>query len=168
MPNSFTFGVSEVDHEQLADYFGALRRELADAVREHARDEGYVFVGPIEVDIDPMANLRTGQMSREGALRRGRGRSRRPDRCVLPTGERVPLGEYTCRSGASTTARSSSAIPTSVATMPRSGPSVDGFVVADLGSTNGTKVNGVRVAEQQLRDGDEVRFGNTVMHFEAS
>ena len=47
-------------------------------------------------------------------------------------------------------------------------PSGDGFVVADLGSTNGTKVNGVRVAEQQLRDGDEVTFGNTVMHFEAS
>ena len=47
-------------------------------------------------------------------------------------------------------------------------PSGDGFIVADLGSTNGTKVNGSRVAEQQLRDGDEVTFGNTVMHFQAS
>ena len=47
-------------------------------------------------------------------------------------------------------------------------PAGDGYVVADLGSTNGTKVNGVRVAEHHLRDGDEVRFGNTVMHFEAS
>ena len=42
------------------------------------------------------------------------------------------------------------------------------FVVADLGSTNGTKVNGVRVAEHELRDGDEVRFGNTTFRFEAS
>ena len=43
-----------------------------------------------------------------------------------------------------------------------------GWTVADLGSTNGTKVNDARVAEQQLREGDEVRFGNTVMHFQAS
>ena len=47
-------------------------------------------------------------------------------------------------------------------------PSGDGFVVVDLGSTNGTKVNDVRVSEHQLKEGDEVRFGNTVTHFEAS
>ena len=40
--------------------------------------------------------------------------------------------------------------------------------MVDLGSTNGTKVNDARVGEQQLNDGDEVRFGNTVMHFQAS
>jgi len=40
--------------------------------------------------------------------------------------------------------------------------------VVDLGSTNGTRVNGTKVTEHQLRDGDEVRFGNTVVHFESS
>jgi hypothetical protein len=29
-------------------------------------------------------------------------------------------------------------------------------------------VNDAKVAEHQLRDGDEVRFGNTVMHFQSS
>ena len=47
-------------------------------------------------------------------------------------------------------------------------PSGDGFEVVDQGSTNGTKVNGVRVAEHQLRPGDEIRLGNTVLRFEAS
>jgi pSer/pThr/pTyr-binding forkhead associated (FHA) protein len=47
-------------------------------------------------------------------------------------------------------------------------PAGDGFVVVDLGSTNGTRVNGAKVAEHLLVDGDEVRFGNTVVHFEAS
>lgn len=32
------------------------------------------------------------------------------------------------------------------------------WVVKDLGSTNGTRVNGKLVKEQRLRDGDELRF----------
>ncbi|MEM1058359.1 MAG: FHA domain-containing protein [Verrucomicrobiota bacterium] len=34
------------------------------------------------------------------------------------------------------------------------------YVVRDLDSTNGTRVNGERVTEQKLRKGDVVRFGN--------
>ncbi|MHB1845043.1 MAG: FHA domain-containing protein [Deltaproteobacteria bacterium] len=34
-----------------------------------------------------------------------------------------------------------------------------GFVVRDLGSANGTSVNGVRIVEQPLQTGDVVRFG---------
>ena len=40
-------------------------------------------------------------------------------------------------------------------------------VVRDLGSTNGTFVNGRRVASESLHDGDELRLGNTRMKFEA-
>jgi hypothetical protein len=47
---------------------------------------------------------------------------------------------------------------------------VDGMqpVVRDLGSTNGTFVNGERIEARQLEDGDELMFGNTRMRFEAS
>jgi len=38
--------------------------------------------------------------------------------------------------------------------------------VRDLGSTNGTFVNGERVETKTLHDGDELRFGNTRMQFE--
>lgn len=34
------------------------------------------------------------------------------------------------------------------------------YVVRDLESTNGTRVNGERINEQKLRKGDNVRFGN--------
>ena len=40
--------------------------------------------------------------------------------------------------------------------------------IDDLGSTNGTRVNGVRVDQQLLQDGDELAFGNTRLRFEAS
>ena len=43
------------------------------------------------------------------------------------------------------------------------------FVVVDLGSTNGTMVNGVKIAgEQRLRDGDIISVGSTHLRFEAS
>jgi pSer/pThr/pTyr-binding forkhead associated (FHA) protein len=38
----------------------------------------------------------------------------------------------------------------------------------DLGSTNGTRVNGVRVKEQLLTDGDEIEVGTSTVVFEAS
>lgn len=41
-------------------------------------------------------------------------------------------------------------------------------VVRDLGSTNGTFVNGRRVSVETLRDGDELLFGNTRMRFESA
>ena len=47
-------------------------------------------------------------------------------------------------------------------------PQGERYVVVDLGSTNGTRVNGVRVDQQVLQDGDDVAFGNTRMRFEAS
>ena len=47
-------------------------------------------------------------------------------------------------------------------------PSGTGFVLADLGSTNGSKVNGIKVSERVLQDGDELTFGATSFRFEAS
>ena len=87
---------------------------------------------------------------------------------VLPSGERIPLGQQAVTIGR----LPDCTIPVNDANVSRRHaeirPSGDGFVVVDLGSTNGTKVNDARVAEHQLREGDEVRFGNTVMHFQAS
>ena len=42
------------------------------------------------------------------------------------------------------------------------------FVVVDLDSTNGTTVNGARVKERRLADGDEIAVGGTRLRFEAS
>jgi two-component system, cell cycle response regulator len=40
-----------------------------------------------------------------------------------------------------------------------------GFLVSDLGSTNGTYVNDQPVSEQALKDGDMVKIGNTIFKF---
>jgi len=45
----------------------------------------------------------------------------------------------------------------------------DGWKILDLGSTNGTKVNGRKIdAEQLLVNGDELLFGTSGARFEIS
>jgi pSer/pThr/pTyr-binding forkhead associated (FHA) protein len=43
--------------------------------------------------------------------------------------------------------------------------SADGHRVVDSGSANGTTVNGERVTEHQLVDGDVIRVGDTELHY---
>ena len=43
------------------------------------------------------------------------------------------------------------------------------WVLVDLGSTNGTLINGVKVSgEQVLKNGDNLLFGNTTARFEVA
>jgi pSer/pThr/pTyr-binding forkhead associated (FHA) protein len=46
-------------------------------------------------------------------------------------------------------------------------PSAGGWVIVDLGSTNGTRVNGAPVTERKLDDGDTITVGDAVLRFEA-
>lgn len=39
----------------------------------------------------------------------------------------------------------------------------EGFYVQDLGSTNGTLVNGARIERQSLKQGDEIQIGRLVL-----
>lgn len=41
----------------------------------------------------------------------------------------------------------------------------EGIVVLDLGSTNGTYVNDVKISKKVLQDGDLIRAGNTILKF---
>lgn len=167
VPNAYDVLISATDAEQLADLLGTLRRELADAAREHARDEGYTFVGPVKVDIDVDESQRPGVLSVRGRYAEAEG-GLPPGSLLLPTGDRVPLGEYVVSIGRANDCTVVLADPNVSRHHAEVRPAGDGFVVVDLGSTNGSRVNESRVGEHRLRDGDELRFGNTVMHFDAS
>ncbi len=43
------------------------------------------------------------------------------------------------------------------------GCDAEGFFIQDLGSTNGTLVNGAKAERQALKNGDEVRMGRLVI-----
>ena len=163
-PNNIGVYLSPPDFEKFASFADALARELAEVARDHARSEGYHFVGPVTVTLVADDELRDGRVRR----RRGDPRGRAVGSLVLPDGRRVPLGEATMTMGRMSDCDIVVADPRVVAEHAEIKPSGHGFVVTDLGSMNGTVVNGAPVREHPLVDGDEIRLGNTVLRFEAS
>lgn len=167
VPNRFDFTISSTDLEAVGEMLGTLDRDLIDLARAHARDEGYGFVGPVEVAVVGSDDVRPGLIELAARFVEGEG-ALPPGSLLLPTGDRVPLGEYIVSIGRHEDSTVVLADPNVSRNHAEVRPAGDGFVVVDLGSTNGTHINGVRVAEHQLRDGDELRFGNTVLSFQAS
>jgi hypothetical protein len=168
VPNVYTVALSAVDHASFNDIEDALVAELSEAAREYAREEGYHFMGPVSVQLSVDNNLRGGRFAITSQLRQaatGPGMGT----LVLPSGNRVDLG-----SGVVTVGRlPECTISINDANISRNHAQVkatpSAYVVVDLGSTNGTMVNGSRIiGEHRLQDGDIISFGSTHVRFEAS
>ncbi|MCU0310763.1 MAG: DUF3662 and FHA domain-containing protein [Acidimicrobiales bacterium] len=166
-PNSFTVRISTDDHDSFVDIADSLCRELCDAAREHARDESYGFLGPVEVELVVDPDQRTGTFAVDARLREGPGGTGAGS-LMLPTGERYVLREGTVTVGRLPECDITVVDPNVSRQHAQIRSRGDGFVVVDLGSTNGTRVNGVRVSERELHDGDELGFGNVRLTFQAS
>jgi FhaA, N-terminal domain/FHA domain len=165
--NYYTIYLSTSDYQEFGEVRDALRRELCDAARAHARDEGYGFMGPVDVEFVVEESFGTGWFEVEGRFREGAGGAGAGS-LVLPTGERFTLAEHVITIGRRPESNIVLADPNVSRSHAEIRPQGDGFVLVDLGSTNGSKVNGVRVDQRLLNDGDELTFGHTRMRFEAS
>lgn len=165
-PNRFTVSLSEADRERFASFEEALTRELADAARAHARDEGYSFLGQITVAIETDPGLGKGQCTVRGEILADP--NGRVGTLVTADGRRIPVADRTVVIGRLSTCD----IPLGDPQVSRRHAEVrrdaEGFCVFDLGSTNGTVVNGAPVRERRLADGDELRIGSATIRFETS
>jgi len=168
VPNAFTISLSAKDHAGFADIDAALVAELAETAREYARSEGYHFMGAVSVELVVDNALKAGRFSVASRMKETGGVAG-VGSLVLPSGERITLGKEVVSIGR----LDDCTIPLTDGNVSRRHcevrPSSRGYVVADLGSTNGTKVNGLRIqGEQALADGDIVSVGSTHLRFEAS
>jgi hypothetical protein len=166
-PNHFRVALSQSDSERFSSFSDALVRELSEAVREHARDEGYHFVGPVQVELEPDASLGQGEFLVAGEIAEGPG-GHAAGSLLLPDGSRVALGTEPVTIGRHAecdVVLEDSNISRRHAEIKRQG---EDYLFVDLGSTNGSKVNGSRVKQHVLVDGDEITLGKTVLRFEAS
>jgi len=166
-PNYFKVSLPAGDFKRFSSFLDSLSRELADAAREHARAEGYEFMGPVQVEIAEDRSLRPNRYSIDAELREGSdglpvGSIR------LSDGRRINVGTQSMVLGRlpeCAVVLNDPNVSRRHAEIRRRGSDV---VVVDLGSTNGTRVNGVRVKEQLLNDGDEIEVGTSTVRFEAS
>jgi hypothetical protein len=166
-PNVFTITLGPDDHAQFAEIEESLTRALADEARTHAREQGYQFLGPVEVVLQRDADLGVGSFGLSARFKEGPGGAA-GGALVLADGTRHPLAGDTMVIGRAPDAGVrlvDSSVSRRHAEVRRQG---DGWLVADLGSTNGTRVNGTVVREHRLADGDSVAIGDVTLRFEAS
>ena len=135
-PNAFVIRVSQTDHDRFAEIGDSLSRELCDAAREHARDEGYSFMGPVSVDLVADPKMHTGEFHIDARMKQGEG-GVGAGSLVLPNNERYFLGDHVVVVGRLPEC-DITIVDTNVSRHHAEiRPRGDGFVLVDLGSTNG-------------------------------
>jgi hypothetical protein len=167
VPNQFRFQLSARDHAGFSDIDEALVTELAETAREYARSEHYHFMGPVSIELEVDNALKPGRFAIESRMKESGGGG--VGSLVLPSGARVALGGKVITIGR----LPDCSIPVNDPNVSRRHTEVrpvgSSFVLVDLGSTNGTKVNGMRInGEHVMNDGDIVSVGSTHLRFEAS
>jgi Protein of unknown function (DUF3662)/FHA domain len=192
VPNDFVVEVAEDDYARLDMYADSLGIELATLAREYAKEQGYSFVGPVRMRFEGVRDLTTGTFRILSGVIRGTtvedGEIRRPA-TDLPQ----PAGGFRGNprllvsgpdGGPDGGNQRTYEITTPLVILGRGtdcdlrlvDPGVsrhhaeirveDGEVVlVDLGSTNGTFVNGQPVRRVPLSDGTRVTLGRTTLVF---
>jgi pSer/pThr/pTyr-binding forkhead associated (FHA) protein len=173
VPNLFHVELSESDLARLSAYDSAMVAELKDQLQEHADNQGYVFPGPIRIDLEAAADLTTGRFRvRSEAQAQVQSNAtqtqvRRATALVEVNGTEHPL-----HPGGTVVGRGTEAdirINDPGVSRKHVEFEVTGtgehlqLRVRDLGSTNGMLVDGHRVASTGLHDGSEVRIANTTL-----
>ncbi|WP_024286329.1 DUF3662 and FHA domain-containing protein [Cellulomonas sp. KRMCY2] len=172
VPNEFTIELSSADHQQVESW-GAepLADELAANVTDHATHQRYAFVGPVTVSFVQNDELETGRFQVRSATVRG---AVAPATSVAAS-PRHPLVDidgqrYLLTGPVTVIGRGSEAdIIVDDPGISRRHLEIrvtpDGVVASDLGSTNGTYVEGHQVPAATLVDGNTITIGRTRIMF---
>jgi len=166
-PNSFSVAVSSADRDNFAKAESALLADLAGYAREHAKEEGYALVGPVEVRFEVDEGLGAGEFLVSSDMVEGAGGGP-AGALVLRDGSRVQIALDPVTIGR----HPDCDVVLNDAEVSRQHAEVrredGGFTIVDLGSLNGTKVNGGGVkAPRALQDGDVISIGTHTITFEA-
>lgn len=171
VPNAFTIGLSQNDHDRLAPYAKTLNAEITPSIRDHAADRHYVFNGPVTIEYVLDKSLPTGQftVASEAVADDGaRNKERRPGQLVLEVnGVRHPLvspGILIGRGAEADLRLNDPGVSRRHALISVTGdPAHPVITIEDLGSTNGIHVNGSRVTKTRVGEGARIEIGNTRM-----
>jgi hypothetical protein len=176
VPNEYVVEVGRADHAKLKPYEAPLGKEWAAMVREHAAEHRWDFVGPVHVALEEHGDLDTGMFRVRSVVTEGTLDPLPPPptkgapRLRLTTGPGAPRDTplttdlTTIGRGSTATIRlDDTGVSRNHAEVRREG---DDVVLVDLGSTNGTTVNGRPVERVRLTPGDRIELGRCVLVYE--
>lgn len=170
MPNEIEVRIHPDDAAGLDGSIDDVERDLFDRARALARDQECSFDGPLIVTVTSTTAASRGTIEVFATAEHSIA-GVPPGTLVYPDGYRYDLA----RTGAEGIVlgrdrRSHIVIDDERASREHAyiRPSARGWIVEDIGSTNGTRVNGFRTSAQLLVDGDIVTIGATAFTFDAS
>lgn len=161
-PNSFVVRLAPADAERMAALGTTLDDELHRLVDAHAKAQGFTFPGPVSITVTTDPQLSTGTLRVDSQTAAGQVAWRG---VVDVDGRR-----HTLAKGRTVIGRGSDAD----ITIPDAGTSRrhveitwDGerAVVRDMGSTNGTRLDGIRITEAALPPDSVITIGHTEIVF---
>jgi hypothetical protein len=174
-PNHFEIAISHVDAERIEQVETAMVAELKNVVRDNADERGWGLVGPPEIEFHTDPSMKKGDLRCEATFVEG-------DEKIEPAPPALaqliihedgferqePISEEVVTIGR---------LPDCEIVLKDKGASrqhaqirsKDGeYVLTDLGSTNGTRLNGQTVQSRRLEDGDRITIGTTAIEFRRS
>jgi hypothetical protein len=195
VPNRYVIDLSPYDHSRLAPYAAALAQELAQSQAEFIGEQAWTVYGDVIVEIERGDGLDTGMFrvtaevytggevapvqqpaydaappyspydQQPGAGYPQQGHNGRSVGLVSGDGRTYPL-----QMGSTVIGRGDQAnlrLPDVGISRRHARLDYDGsqVVLTDLGSTNGTMVNGQRVSAVALNPGDMIQLGTTTLTF---
>jgi hypothetical protein len=163
-PNRFTVRVSQSDAKRLVSMGGTLERELIGVVNKHAKRQGYQLLGEADVELKVDDSLTTGVLQIDAS--RVEGGTVAWNAVIEVDGVRHQL-----RTGTTIVGRGSDAgirIADTAASRQHLQLIWDGKagIARDLGSTNGSKINGQRFREAALSPDTVITIGQTALRFQ--
>ncbi len=184
-PNYYQIYLGKEDHDRLAGFFETLGSEMEALIITHANQKGYHLLTRPQLSFRLDEGLREGEFSVQASLDEPAGALPQVERTgVTPQAPRQEkrLGSLAVLKGdkagfkfnleAAKTRIGRSEENEVVLADPRASRfhaevdrAPEGYIIRDLGSTNGTTVRGRKVQERLLEDGDTLVIGETEMRF---
>ena len=172
-PNRFVLSLSPEDAARYEQAEDAIVSELKRVIRESAAEHGWGLVGPPEVEFQVDERLRKGDLACVASLVEGEDEVGAGGRASVVVhedgGERmVALASDTVTIGR--LADCDVVLTDKGASRKHAQLKLRGDVwtVTDLGSTNGTRLNGQTIQSRELADGDKITIGTTVVEFRSA
>jgi len=167
-PNHFIVDLAKHDYERMQDYFKTLEPEFADTARAHANMQHYTLIGPVVVTLMKDDELEDGVFRVSFEQLPAVTSSGLP----APTSHRItinavahPLTKPVNRIGRSVDADIMINDP-AISRIHAEITIGSNVMLRDLGSTNGTWLNGVRISEVELAGPTIFKLGTIEVHYQ--